>query len=197
MPTSPEFDAQPLLSLRRHARPFAAFALELHSGEKVGLYGINGSGKSTLLRRIAGLQPSSNIDIRAQGKLAVGYQAQHPPRPLGWPISVADYLRIAKLSAQVLPERLQALLHTRCDALSGGQFQQLALCVTLNSPADLILLDEPTHHLDQAGAAWLSASLGRHHATMLMVSHDSAWLALHCTRLVELPPLPHKDEASA
>lgn len=183
MHASPE----PLLRLRRQANPFPACEFELYSGEKLGLYGANGSGKTTLLEQIAGLRHEHTLELVTRPGLSISYQAQHPPRPLGWPLSVHDYLRVAGLTPLVLPERLQARLNARCDTLSGGQFQQLALSVTLGSEADVILLDEPTHHLDQAGSHWLSEALHHSQASMLLISHDLNWLQAHCTRLIELP----------
>jgi len=178
---------EPLLRLRRQANPFPACEFELYSGEKLGLYGANGSGKTTLLEQIAGLRHEHTLELVTRPGLSISYQAQHPPRPLGWPLSVHDYLRVAGLTPLVLPERLQARLNARCDTLSGGQFQQLALSVTLGSEADVILLDEPTHHLDQAGSHWLSEALHHSQASMLLISHDLNWLQAHCTRLIELP----------
>ena len=183
MHASPEL----LLRLRRQANPLPAFGFELYSGEKLGLYGANGSGKTTLLEQIAGLRHEHTLELITRPGLNISYQAQHPPRPLGWPLSLHDYLRIAGLTPSVLPERLHARLNARCDTLSGGQFQQLALCVTLSRAADVILLDEPAHHLDQAGAHWLSEALHHSHASMLLISHDLNWLQAHCTRLIELP----------
>ncbi len=183
MHASPE----PLLRLRRHAHPLPAFAFELYSGEKLGLYGANGSGKTTLLEQIAGLRHEHTLELVTRPGLEISYQPQHPPRPLGWPLSLHDYLHIAGLTPSVLPERLHTRLNARCDSLSGGQFQQLALCVTLNRTADVILLDEPTHHLDQVGAHWLSEALHHSRAAMLLISHDLNWLQTHCTRLIELP----------
>jgi len=183
LPNNPE----PLLRLRRLAHPLPAFAFELHSGEKLGLCGANGSGKTTLLEHIAGLRRSANIELAMRPNLKISYQSQHPPRPLGWPLSVRDYLKLAALESSVLPESLLALLDARCDSLSGGQFQQLALSVTLSRAAELILLDEPSHHLDPAAAQWLSTTLHHCHAAMLVISHDRAWLQAHCVRVLELP----------
>ena len=185
MPSNPE----PLLRLRRLAHPLPAFAFELHSGEKLGLCGANGSGKTTLLEHIAGLRRSANIELLMRPELKISYQSQHPPRPLGWPLSVRDYLQLAALAPSVLPESLLGLLDARCDTLSGGQFQQLALSVTLGRAAELILLDEPSHHLDPAAAQWLSTALHHSRAAMLVISHDHAWLQAHCARVIELPAL--------
>lgn len=183
LPNNPE----PLLHLRRLTDPLPAFAFELYSGEKLGLFGANGSGKTTLLEHIADLHHSANIELVMRPYLKISYQSQHPPRPLGWPLSVRDYLKLAALESLVLPESLRALLDARCDTLSGGQFQQLALSVTLGRAADLILLDEPSHHLDPTAAQWLSTSLHQSRAVSLVISHDHAWLQAHCTRVLELP----------
>jgi len=183
LPQAPET----ILRLTRREGPFPALSLELERGERLGLWGPNGSGKTTLLEHVAGIRTATNIACAVLPGTHLAYQPQHPPRPLGWPLSVRDYARLAGLTEAALPARLQALLDTRCDRLSGGQFQQLALSASLSGGADLILLDEPTHHLDQEGLDWLSETLRRLPAAGLIVSHDRDWLAAHTHRIVELP----------
>ncbi|MEF3193724.1 MAG: ATP-binding cassette domain-containing protein [Halothiobacillaceae bacterium] len=184
MPQTPET----FLRLTRREGPFPPFGFALAHGERLGLRGANGSGKSTLLEHIAGIRKTGNIELTLSPGARIAHLPQHPPRPLGWPLSVRDYARLAGLTATTLPARLQALLDTRCDRLSGGQFQQLALAATLGSDADLILLDEPTHHLDREGQDWLTEALQRLPKTCIIVSHERDWLATHTDRIIELPP---------
>ncbi|MEW6765172.1 MAG: ATP-binding cassette domain-containing protein [Pseudomonadota bacterium] len=176
-----------VLQLDRREGPFPAFSLRLARGEKLGLHGVNGSGKTTLLEHIAGLRRGTGIDSRSAPGIRVAYQPQHPPRPLGWPLSVRDYARLAGLPETALPARLRPHIGRRCDGLSGGQFQQLALAATLAGGADLILLDEPTHHLDREGLGWLNETLGALPAACILISHDRDWLAAHTARILELP----------
>ncbi|MEW6446309.1 MAG: ATP-binding cassette domain-containing protein [Pseudomonadota bacterium] len=181
-----------MLRLERREGPLPALSLRLAHGEKLGLRGVNGSGKTTLLEHLAGLRITPNIETHATPGPRTAYLPQHPPRPLGWPLSVRDYARLAGLPESALPARLRPLLNTRCDALSGGQFQQLALAAALSgmvqgSAPDLILLDEPTHHLDRDGLDWLSEALRAVPAACLLVSHDRDWLETHADRILELP----------
>lgn len=177
-----------ILRLTRQSGPFPALSLALKREEKLGLWGANGSGKTTLLEHVAGIRKATNIAHAMPPGTRIAYQPQHPPRPLGWPLSVRDYARLAGLAENALPQRLQGLLGARCDRLSGGQFQQLALCATLGGGADLILLDEPTHHLDREGLAWLADALQRLPAACIIISHDRDWLAAHTHRILDLPP---------
>lgn len=185
LPQAPET----ILRLTRREGPLPALSLALERGERLGLWGANGSGKTTLLEHVAAIRKAENIGHAMPPGTRIAYQPQHPPRPLGWPLSVRDYARLAGLAETTLPARLQGLLDTRCDRLSGGQFQQLALSATLGGGADLILLDEPTHHLDREGLDWLTEALRRLPAACIIVSHDRDWLAAHTHRIIELPRL--------
>ncbi len=189
--------SESMLQLERREGPFPALSLRLARGERLGLWGANGSGKTTLLEHIAGIRRGAGIDIRTAPGVRIAYQPQHPPRPLGWPLSVLDYTRLADLPETALPARLRPLIATRCDALSGGQFQQLALAAAFGQGADLILLDEPTHHLDREGLTWLGEALHATQAACILVSHERDWLTAHTSHIVELPVPGNGREALA
>jgi ATPase subunit of ABC transporter with duplicated ATPase domains len=72
------------------------------------------------------------------------------------------------------------------DALSGGQKARAALAAVLRAGFDVLLLDEPTNDLDFAGLAWLERSLASHPGSVVVISHDRAFLDRTVTRIVEL-----------
>ena len=163
-------------------------SLAIHPGEVVGIWGANGTGKSTLLRAIAqGARVFGGAIRRAPG-LRLAYQEQQPVRLAAMPLTGRDLLRTARADAACVPDPLAPLLGQRIDRLSGGQYQLLSVWCALGSPADLVLLDEPTNNLDPPTesllAAILRAQAGRR--AVLLVSHERDFLAAACSRVIDL-----------
>ncbi|MDZ7752778.1 MAG: ATP-binding cassette domain-containing protein [Gammaproteobacteria bacterium] len=156
-------------------------------GEVVGLWGANGSGKSTLLRAIAGTARVFGGRLERRPGLAVAWLAQQPVRLEEMPFSGHDYLRHAGVR-DTPPGRLAGWLDRRVDALSGGQFQLLAVWSVVGGPADLVMLDEPTNNLDPEGEAMLAGILKqeRGRRTVLLVSHERGFLQEACSRVLEV-----------
>ena len=181
-------------------------------GRLTALVGRNGVGKSVLARLMAGLLQPSAGHCRRIGR--VHYLAQQlQPQPgqrvveLAAVDKVVDALRrIEAGSTQqadfdtvgeqwMLRETLQqalceAGLHdvdidTPVDKLSGGQCMRVALVGALLQPAELLILDEPSNHLDAAGRQWLAAQLQARGQGVLLVSHDRVLLE-QVERVVEL-----------
>jgi len=190
--------------------------LEIGTGQMVGLLGPNGSGKSTLLRVIAGLLGPSAGTLSLGGKSLGQYGSRERARRVALvPQSVAlpfafsvfdvvamgrhphlgllgsagkhDYEIIHQALAQTDCLELQERLATE---LSGGELQRVIIARALAQEPQLLLLDEPTAHLDlnhQLDIARLLRQLNREHAlTVLWVSHDVNLAAEFCDRLVML-----------
>ncbi len=181
-------------------------------GERVVVVGPSGSGKSTLLAVVVGLcWPSAGTVLAAGERLTpataaawrerVAWVPQHPAFLAG---SVADNLRLgapdagdadlwdaldrAGLADEVarLPGRLAFEVGERAGVLSAGQRSRLAVArAVLRRGADLVVLDEPTSHLDEDGEAALVARLGEAVAgrTVLVATHRPAVAALATRRL--------------
>lgn len=190
------------------ARALDAFSLEVAPGECLGVLGPNGAGKTSLLRLLAGLlQPTSgqidlfglssrhqNIAIRRR----IGYVSQQS--------GIDQYLsgqenlllagRLHGLSAERLRQRSQALLELvglrehasrRAARYSGGMRRRLALACSLVHQPDLLLLDEPTTGLDNAGKAALwnhLLALQQEGLTIIATSHDTQEIERCCSRVV-------------
>jgi ATP-binding cassette subfamily F protein uup len=156
-------------------------------GDRVGLIGPNGSGKTTMLRMLIGeLEPGSG-DIRRGTNVTVAYYDQQreqldPERTVfdtvadghdtviinGEPRHVHGYLR----DFLFLPERAASPV----KALSGGERNRLLLARLFTRPANLLVLDEPTNDLDIETLELLEAMLIDWPGTLLLVSHDRAFI---------------------
>jgi ATPase subunit of ABC transporter with duplicated ATPase domains len=160
----------------------------LADGEVVGLQGPNGSGKSTLLKALTGRAGILSGMVARRPGLTLAYQTQHPVRLAEMPLTGREYLRYADAVHQPAPARLAQWLERRIDTLSGGQFQLLATWAHLATAADLVLLDEPTNNLDPVSTAILTEILHSEidRRAVLLVSHEAAFLARACSRVLEL-----------
>lgn len=156
----------------------------LRRGERIALLGANGAGKTTLLRLISGdLYPDAGVRHAMPG-LLVGHFAQHQLEAMKPERSVIDECGTAAPART--PEELRAALgrfglgELHIDrpvrTLSGGERARLALAKLLLRPSSLLLLDEPTNHLDLPLREALEESLSEWAGTLVVVSHDRAFL---------------------
>ncbi|MEG3168230.1 thiol reductant ABC exporter subunit CydD [Sphingomonas sp. LB3N6] len=159
-------------------------SLEVRAGTIVALVGPSGSGKSSLLHLLLGLAPLSggrvsigDHDLAEMGSLApiAAWMGQSPlilPGTIGSNIALADpsasieriaeVARIAGLSPMLLARGgLGAVIDARGSGLSGGERRRVALARVLLKPAPVVLLDEPTAHLDAPSEAHLIAAIAR------------------------------------
>ena len=165
----------------------------IHEGDKIGIIGINGTGKTTLLKIIAGLEEPDEGQVIRQNGLRVTYLPQNPEFPDG--ATVLSYVADGKLSQDWATESeaktvLNNLGITEHDALiehlSGGQKKRVALARTLVNPADVLILDEPTNHIDNEMAAWLEDYLNRFRGVVIMVTHDRYFLDRVTNKILEI-----------
>jgi ATP-binding cassette subfamily F protein 3 len=168
--------------------------VEIEKGEKLAIVGANGAGKTTLLRVLAGqLAPRSGE--REQPPLTrMSYFAQHAAETLEGGLTVLEALE--EVASDEWRPRLRGLLGTflfsgddvfkRCRVLSGGERQRVALARLLLTPSNLLLMDEPTHHLDLAGKEVLEDALSQFPGGILVVTHDRSLMARVATRVLEV-----------
>lgn len=174
---------------------FNNLSLNLHNGERVGLIGPNGAGKSTLLKIIAGLEEPDTGDIAFRSSLRISYLQQ---------IDVFDEeLTIEQVIIDHFPEHLQDWeLQKRLNdiqsqmqfenmdqttgRLSGGWRKRLALACMIAEECELLLLDEPSNHLDLQGILWLESFLKQASFSFVLISHDRFILENSCNRIIDL-----------
>ncbi len=164
------------------------FSISIQRGDKIGLIGPNGSGKTTLLKLLLKeeLQPDSGT-VELGTKLQVAYFDQLREQ-LDPEMSVADsvadgneFLEIAGTKRHVmsyLGDFLFAPARARSPvkSLSGGEKNRLLLARLFTRPANLIIMDEPTNDLDIETLELLEEKLVNYDGTLLLVSHDRAFL---------------------
>lgn len=167
----------------------------LEDGEKVGIIGINGTGKSTLLKIMAGLeQPDSGKVIRAN-HIVISYLKQQPDfreneTILEYVLREADMgheQNNLESQAKTMLMNLEITdINQKIGELSGGQKKRVSLVAALLEPADILVLDEPTNHIDNAMSDWLENYLKKYKGALIMVTHDRYFLDAVCNRIVEV-----------
>ena len=162
-------------------------------GDKVGIIGPNGVGKTTLLKILAGEEDADLGTVDAGYRAALGYYAQeHEDITPG--VTVLDLMR----GASRLPDRdLRTvlghfLLADKVDqdagTLSGGEKTKLALARLVVAGHNVLLLDEPTNNLDPQAKEALLEALQQYEGTLVLVSHDTDFVAdLEPDRVILMP----------
>ena len=178
-------------------------SLAVGQGDKIGLIGVNGTGKSTLLKVMAGVDfPDSGTVIRSGG-VRVAYLPQNPefaPETTvlqqvmtGVAIDKAR-AKEAKVVQQADEYQCKSILtqlglsdyDQPIGQLSGGQKRRVALACALAAESEVLILDEPTNHIDSEMVDWLESYLKRYQGAILMVTHDRYFLERVVNRIVEL-----------
>lgn len=165
----------------------------IHAGDKIGIIGINGTGKTTLLKMIAGLEEPDQGQVIFQNGLRITYLPQSPEFPkeatvLSYVAEGASGMDWGKESeARNVLNRLGITEHdAKIEYLSGGQKKRVALARTLVNPADVLILDEPTNHIDNEMAVWLENYLNQWKGAIIMVTHDRYFLDRVTNKILEI-----------
>lgn len=168
--------------------------LGINSGDKIGLIGINGTGKSTLLKMIAGLETPDSGTVTKAGGVRVGYLPQNPLFEEGVTVlqqvmrGVSEQQRESKIyeCKAILTKLGISDFDEPVSRLSGGQKKRVSLASTLVTPVEVLVLDEPTNHMDNDMVDWLEDFLIRYNGALLMVTHDRYFLDRVTNKIVEL-----------
>ncbi len=169
-------------------------SLSIGEGDKLGLIGINGTGKTTLLRVLAGVEPPDSGSIAKAGGVRVGYLPQNPifdgeRTVLEQALTGVDgQQRDSKeYECRSILTRLGITdFEQPVSQLSGGQKRRVALASVLVTPVELLILDEPTNHIDNEMVEWLEGYLARYSGALLMVTHDRYFLDRVTNTILEL-----------
>ncbi len=181
------------------------FSTTILRGDRVGLIGPNGSGKSTLLKLLLGdLTPASG-KVQQGTQLQIAYFDQerlqlNPEQSVRDNVADGtDQIRIGDKTQHVMsylrdflfpPERINSPV----SALSGGERNRLLLAKLFSKPANLLVLDEPTNDLDIETLELLEELLSSFTGTLLLVSHDRAFLDQTVTSTLVMEGQGHVGE---
>ena len=152
-------------------------------GQRIVLVGPNGAGKSTLLKILAGVVPIQGGSMEYGGSVVPGYFAQNRSETLNSEATVLENVMELRTVENELSEQkartiLGAFLFRKDDVfkkvsvLSGGEKSRLALARLLVDPPNLLLMDEPTTHLDITSIDALLLALQQYDGTFIFISHD-------------------------
>ena len=188
---TPYLDVQHLSKSFGALQLFSDISFSIGEGQRVGLIARNGTGKSTLLSILSGKEGYDSGDIVWRRDLKVGYLEQSPVFDPEESVLNAcfnhehDPERVLK-AKQVLTQLKIRDLEQPMGQLSGGQQKRVALANVLLTEPDLLILDEPSNHLDLEMIEWLEGYLSRGNRTLLMVTHDRYFLDRVCNIILEL-----------
>jgi ATP-binding cassette, subfamily F, member 3 len=153
---------------------------EAERGQRIVLVGPNGAGKSTLLKLLAGLLPVQRGERNLGHNVKVGYFSQHRAEMFDPAQTVLETVRDMPnpVSEQTARTVLGSFLFRGDDVfkttgvLSGGEKTRVALVKLLLDPPNLLLMDEPTTHLDVGSIDALLGALSQYEGTLVFISHD-------------------------
>ena len=166
---------------------FKDFSTVIYAGDKIGIIGKNGAGKTTLLNALLGRQKLDGGSVKYGTNLQIAYfdqlRAELDPHqtPFDFIGGGGDYVE-SNGGRQNVQGYLQNFLFTpeqirgEIALLSGGERNRLMLAKLFSSPANVIVLDEPTNDLDMETIEILEAALVSFRGTILLVSHDREFL---------------------
>ena len=165
-------------------RIFSDAEFTIERGQKIALVGRNGEGKTTFARMLIGELEQSEGEIKLGANVNIGYYAQNQDDLMDGEFTVFDTLdRVAVGDIRTrLRDILGAFLFRGEDidkkvkVLSGGERSRLAMARLMLEPYNLLVLDEPTNHMDMRSKDILKSALQKYDGTVVVVSHDREFL---------------------
>jgi ATP-binding cassette subfamily F protein 3 len=166
--------------------------LRIDPDDRIALVGRNGNGKTTLARALAGQLTPMDGQIKASGKLSVGYFAQHQIEELVPEDTPLQHME--RMMPEAKPGEVRNHLArfgfsgdkvgVKVSALSGGERARLSLALVTRDAPHILILDEPTNHLDVDAREALVQALAGFGGAVIVVSHDRHLLGLIADRLL-------------
>ncbi|MBQ7582173.1 MAG: ABC-F family ATP-binding cassette domain-containing protein [Lachnospiraceae bacterium] len=176
-------------------KPLCTVSFEVKRGERLGILGGNGLGKSTLLKTLTGSIDALAGEYHYGVNVEVGYFDQQMAQYASEKTVLDDFWdAYPKLMQQDVRSALGAFLFTQEDVfktvnmLSGGEKVRLALAKIFQSRPNLLILDEPTNHMDMLSKEALEEMLRKYTGTVIFVSHDRYFISKIAGSVLEILP---------
>ena len=173
---------------------YSGLDLTIERGERTVLVGPNGAGKSTLLKILAGVVEFQKGERDLGHNAKIGYFSQHRAASLDPEKSVLD--EVLACTPGMREDEVRAVLgsfmfrkddiHKLTKVLSGGEKSRLNLVKFLVDPPNLLLMDEPTTHLDIHTVESLTLALERYEGTLVFISHDVHFIRHLATKVLHV-----------
>ncbi len=168
------------------------FSLLVERGDKICIAGANGKGKTTLAKMLAGVMNSVKGEIRVNPQVMVSYYEQGNTAKLNDGMTIEEEILLSHPGKHKTEVRniCGAMMFSGDDALkkisvlSGGERSRVLLAKTLLKPSNLLVLDEPTHHLDMESCSALFDAVERYEGASIIVTHDEYFLHKVATKLI-------------
>lgn len=182
---SKSYTASPLLSNLSYA---------INEGDKIGLIGVNGTGKSTLLRITAGIEDADSGKIILTGGVRIGYLPQAPACDPEKTVLEQAVSYLTRETAEEGEYKCKSMLNQlgitdfekKMNTLSGGERKRVAMAGIFTNECDILILDEPTNHIDSDTVEWLENYLKKFRGAIFMVTHDRYFLDRVTNVILEL-----------
>jgi macrolide transport system ATP-binding/permease protein len=159
--------------------------LDIGRGDRIGLVGRNGSGKTTLANILTGcLDYDEGSMVTAAEQIKIGYLRQTQAE--AGPFSQVVNGEFQRLTSYLGMNQVQEWSQERLQNLSGGEKTKIALAGILASAPDLLILDEPTNHMDYQGVDFLLAKLAAYRGAVVIISHDRYFLDQTVAQIAEI-----------
>ena len=176
---------------------FKDVSLDIAAGEKLAVIGYNGMGKTTLLKLLAGILKPVSGRVVPGHRIIMGYQAQEFAELVNDKLSVYDAVKAA-LPPDAPTGNIANVagsfgfsgeaMKKPCGVLSGGEKIRLQMARIFVNPPNLLILDEPTTHLDLSARELLQEALRNYAGTVAMVSHDIEFVRNVAQTIWEVSP---------
>lgn len=162
-----------------YERPLMELSLRVCRGQKIGILGANGVGKSTFLKTAAGLLEPKEGRLSLGNQVMIGYFDQHSAE-IESEKTVLEHFHdlFPSMTEKEVRSTLGAYLFggreaaKKVNSLSGGERARLVLAELLQGRPNLLILDEPTNHMDVQAKEVLESAFQAYQGTILFVSHD-------------------------
>lgn len=172
---------------------FNEVSITLERGERVAFVGQNGQGKTTMARIIAGILMADHGSVEIGANVHLSYYAQNQSELLDLKKTVLEVME--DKAPENMRSKVRSILGSflfsgedadkKVSVLSGGERARLAMASLMMKPCNFLILDEPTNHLDIYSKQVLKDALLTFEGTLLVISHDRAFLSGLTNKIVE------------